>query len=195
MGLSKKRQTFVNEYLQCWNATEAARRAHYKHPRRQGSRLLTFDDIREEIQTRIEENAMSADEILARLAEQARGEHGEYINTMGGVDIAGLVEDGKAHLIKSVRDTKWGQRFEFYDAQRALELLGKTLGMFVDRKEISGPSGGPVPVRYINDWRKNPRPSDSPSGTASGDTASGQDQMAGGGEAMEKNDAENGHGR
>jgi len=38
--LTPKQQSFIDEYLACGNATEAARRAGYKHPNKQGPENL-----------------------------------------------------------------------------------------------------------------------------------------------------------
>lgn len=74
MALNDKQRVFVEEYLRCWNATEAARRAEYANPNKQGPRLLVKDGICNAIKARIDEKAMSADEVLVRLAEQARAD-------------------------------------------------------------------------------------------------------------------------
>lgn len=68
MGLSNKRRAFVEEYLKCWNATEAARRAGYSERTadRQGSYLLSLVEIQAYVQRRIREKAMGADEVLLR---------------------------------------------------------------------------------------------------------------------------------
>jgi phage terminase small subunit len=133
--LTFKRQVFIEEYLKCWNATEAARRVGYKYPRRQGSRLLSFVDIQAEIERRITEKAMGADEVLLRLAEQARCEYSDYIDSDGAVDLGRLKADGKMHLVKGIRETRHGQIVEFHDGQTALVHLGRHHGLFVDRSE------------------------------------------------------------
>lgn len=134
-----KQRAFVEEYLQCWNASEAARRAGYKgDPNTIGPRLLVNVGIRAIIENRLEEKAMRADEVLARMAEQARGEHGKYLREDGSVDFARLIADDKAHLVKSVKITKYGLEVEFYDAQTALVHIGKDLGRFKDQHEHSG---------------------------------------------------------
>lgn len=148
-GLTDKQSIFVEEYLKCWNATEAARRADYSFPNTQGPRLLVNVSIQEKIRERLDELKMEADEVLRRLAEQARGDHSEFVTPYGGVDIKGLIDAGKAHLIKKVKKTQSGIEYEFYDAQSALVWLGKHHGLFVDRQEISGPNGGPL---YIVNW-------------------------------------------
>jgi len=52
MKLSNMQRVFVEEYLSCWNGTEAARRAGYKWPRQAASKnmskgyILAFIDER-----------------------------------------------------------------------------------------------------------------------------------------------------
>lgn len=78
--LTTKQRVFVEEYLTCWNASEAARRAGYAAPHNiQGPRLLSNVSIQTEIQRRLAEKAMSANEVLARLAEHARGSMGDFL--------------------------------------------------------------------------------------------------------------------
>lgn len=148
MGLTRKRRVFIEAYLACWNATEAARRAGYAHPDSQGSRLLGIVSVREAVEARIAELEMGADEVLTRLAQQARGEHTAYIEADGSVDLEKMIADGKAHLIKGTRPTRNGLVVEFYDGQAALALLGKAHGLFVDRQEHE------VHVDFdINEWK------------------------------------------
>lgn len=144
---SRKERVWLEEYLKCWNATEAARRADYAWPRRMGSRKL--QKFEAEIQARIDRLTMSADEVLVRLSEIASGAHGDYINGSGQVDLHRMVEDDKAHLIKKIRDTRHGKSIEFCDMQGALQLLGKHHRLFVERHEITGRDGGPV---VVVDW-------------------------------------------
>jgi phage terminase small subunit len=152
MGLSNKQQVFVNEYLRCWNATEAARVAGYSHPNQQGPRLLVNVGIAEEIRQRIAEKAMGADEVLLRLAEHARGDMGDFldITSMGFViDLSKAKELGITHLIKKVKMrtqtsiSKEGietethdTEIELYDAQAALVHLGRHHVLFTDKLDI-----------------------------------------------------------
>lgn len=71
--LTGKQSVFIEEYLRCWNATEAARVAGYAHPNKDGPENLVKAGIADLIKARIAEKAMSADEVLIRLAEHARG--------------------------------------------------------------------------------------------------------------------------
>jgi phage terminase small subunit len=146
MALSAKQNAFINEYLQCWNASEAARRAGYseKSARVIGHENLTKPDITTEIQRRVSELAMGPDEVLIRLGEQARNEHGRYITPEGYLDLPRLLADGKGHLIKGIKETPQGKSYEFYDAQAALVQIGKHHKLFAN-----GPSGDEDDPIYI----------------------------------------------
>lgn len=135
MKLTNKRRIFVEEYLKCWNATEAARRAGYKFPNRQGPRLLSFVGIKEKINQRLKEKVMSADEVLLRLAEQARADISEFVGIRGAIDWIAVQEKG--HLIKKIIHRQ-GQHssIELYDAQAALALLARHHGLLTDRREV-----------------------------------------------------------
>ena len=135
--LNAQQRAFADEYLKDFNATQAAIRAGYseKTAYAQGHRLLKNAEIAEHIEARLSDITMSANEVLLRLAEQARGEHGRYIHEDGYVEIDKLVKDGKAHLIKAVKPGQWGTVYEFYDAQSALALIGKHHKLFTERQE------------------------------------------------------------
>ena len=80
-----KHQQFINEYikLKCSNATEAyciVYRCDRATARANAARLLANASISEEIQRRVDEEAMSANEVLIRMAEHGRGDIGEFIN-------------------------------------------------------------------------------------------------------------------
>lgn len=141
MALTLKQQKFIDNYLGVsnGNATDAARRAGFAEPKVQGSRLLTFVNVREEVDRRYREECMGADEVLKRLADQAKGP-GEYFGTLDSgrayVDVEKLIADGKGHLIKSVKYTNKGACIvEFHDAQTALSQIGRHHELFTDRSK------------------------------------------------------------
>ena len=146
MSLTSKQKAFVEEYLCDFNATRAAERAGYGGADNvlgaQGSRLLKNVNISKKIKERLAESAMSADEVLMRLSEMARGEHGKYIKPDGCIDLDQLIADGKGYLIKGTKETKYGLQIEFYDAQHALVDIGRAHGIFRDRIEADITSGG-----------------------------------------------------
>lgn len=139
--MNRKQQVFASEYLQCWNATESARRAGYKHPNKQGPKLLVNIGIAEAIRARIEEKAMSADEVLIRLADQARGTMADFLdidsNGNARINLEKARLAGKLHLVKTFADgPKTGVRIELYDAQAALAHLAKVHGAFIERLQV-----------------------------------------------------------
>jgi len=141
-----KRRVFVEEYLRCWNGTEAARRAGYAWPRREASRLLSNVDIREIVEERIREKAMSADEVLAHLADIARFDAGLLFGKAGIIDWDKARERGITRFVKKMEWAPGGLKVELYDKMDALELIGKHQAMWVERQEFSGPDGGAIDI-------------------------------------------------
>lgn len=142
MALNARQSAFVNEYLVDFNATRAAQRAGYQGSENTlavtGYELLRNPKIREVLNPRLEANAMTPSELLMRLGEQARAEYSQYLLPEGAVDLARLIADGKAHLVKGIKHTRYGINVEFYDAHSARELIGKHLAFF-DRGSIDEP--------------------------------------------------------
>lgn len=139
MKWTKKQLAFVEEYFLCnMNGTQAAIKAGYSEKTAYSisSELLKKPEIKAEISRRLKERHMSAEEVLARLSEQASSAYGDYITETGKVDFAKLVKDGKAHLVYKIKPTKFGTEIEFYNGQNALLNIGKQHGMFNDHHII-----------------------------------------------------------
>lgn len=154
--LTPKQRVFIESYLVTWNATESARQAGYKFPNKMGPFLMVNPGIKSAIAARMAEKAMKADEVLARLAEQARNnisvfifskkeqivdqKTGEthYIETFG-LDWDAIKQRG--HLIKSIAPTANGIKLELYDGQAALFQIGKGLGILKETTEHTGKDG------------------------------------------------------
>lgn len=152
--LSLKRRRFIEAYLTSWNATDAARKAGYKDPNKQGPRLLVNGGIKGLIEQRLKESAMGADEVLKRLSDIARSDIGDFldIGSMAfSVDLNKAKELGITHLVKKVKmrtattlsadgvETETHTiEAELYDAQDALNTLGKHLNLFNDKVEFVG---------------------------------------------------------
>ena len=145
MGLNARQEAFVTEFLKCRNASEAARRAGYTgRANTIGPRLLANVGIAAEIKRRTAEAAMGEDEVLGRLADQARGTIEDFISFNLGpyptftLDLDKARERGRLHLVKKLKYNSEGYpEIELYDAQAALVQLGKNLGMFVDKADIT----------------------------------------------------------
>lgn len=123
--LTAKQARFIDEYLQCWNASEAARRAGYslKTAYAIGPENLSKPVIAAAIQERLQQSAMSADEALYRLGEHARASIADFIDPETGVVDLNR-SPGKLHLIKRLTQTQtefgMSVRIELHDAQAAL---------------------------------------------------------------------------
>lgn len=145
MALTTQQQVFVSEYIQDFNATRAAIAAGYSErgARVQGHRLLTNANVAAEIKRLVAERVMSADEALIRLSEQAKAAYSAYILEDGTVDLEQMIRDGKAHLIKKIKPTRYGREVEFYDAQTAL--------IHIDNRHRAAPTDNPAD-EPAGDW-------------------------------------------
>lgn len=145
-------QAFVEEYLRCWNAAEAARKAGYAAKEKAGWRLLKNEHIKKLISKRMAEITMETNEVLLRLTQQARVDIGEFVKKGDSgiaIDWDRVLEHG--YMVKKISYTSKGQPvLEFHDAQKALELIGRAQGMFVDRSEVKVGELNPVQV-YLPD--------------------------------------------
>jgi phage terminase small subunit len=155
VSLTNKQRVFVAEYLRCWNATEAARRAGYSErtARSIGAENLTKPDIQEEITKALAEVQMSADEALVILAKQARGDIGDFmdVNRMSfEISLADAKERGLTPLIRKVRqftstrvhkdgteEENITQEIELYDAQAAAEKILRVAGKYKDSLDVT----------------------------------------------------------
>jgi len=139
MVLTYKQQAFVEHYLggARWNASEAARRAGYKHPGPQGSRLLKNVKIRARIIGRLAEMGATTEALMARWLQRIGVDISPFV-TGRGLNVQELKEAGLGFLIKGVRKTAHATNIELRDPDKAEEMLAKHLGMFVERREHSG---------------------------------------------------------
>lgn len=149
--LTPKQKAFCEEYLIDLNATQAAIRAGYKPSTAKeiGCENLTKPNIRAYIDKAIAERSkrtgINQDRVIRELARIA------FVNANNVIDIdeatlkQGASEDDTAAIasvkVKTI-PTKDGEGTEreikLSDKLRALELLGKHLGMFKDKVEVSG---------------------------------------------------------
>lgn len=156
--LTPKQQRFVEEYLVDLNATQAAIRAGYsvKTAEQQGYQLLHKTSVSTAIaQAQAElskRTGVSQERIIRELAKIAFVDLKDIVEWgQDGINLKAQDEvDGS--VLQSVTETwlpKGGTKTEVkaHDKTRALELLGKHLGMWVDKTEITGAQ----PVRIVND--------------------------------------------
>lgn len=145
--LTAKQQLFIDEYLKCYNATQAAKMAGYKGNDNvlgvTGYDNLRNPKIASAIQRRLQESAMSADEVLARLADMARSNIADFSKVRHVSDLEEIHD--KAHVAKKFKRTIYRSAYgsetetvelELYDAQSALEKIGRHHGLFTDKIEV-----------------------------------------------------------
>ena len=146
--MTKKQKRFIEEYLIDLNATQAAIRAGYSTDtaNEQGCRMLANVSIRSQIDKAIAERSkrtgVNADRVIMELAKIAFVNATEVIDPKTAtIKADALPEDTAA--IQSVKVKTFGEdglerEIKMADKLKALELLGKHLGMFKDKVELSG---------------------------------------------------------
>jgi len=151
--LNAKQLVFVEAYLRTFQKTTAAKEAGYYGTTQEATRLLALPKVQEYIAKRMSELAMQADEALYRLAEQARMSIADFImedpNSPDGFTLNWETIRARGHLIKSIRSGRSGPVIELHDGQKALELIGRNLGLFVDKVQVDENQSGEITVRFI----------------------------------------------
>ena len=145
-ALTDKQRLWVEHYLECLNATEAARRAGYKakngNLRHLGYTNLHHEKIRPILDDAFAERVMSESEGKSRVALIARGDIGDLEEALKertpSAIVAAAKRKGVSHLIKRVSRTQHGITVEVYDGLRALEMILKTHGALTEKHEHSG---------------------------------------------------------
>ena len=146
--MTKKQKRFIEEYLIDLNATQAAIRAGYSPDTAKsiGSENLTKPDITAQIARAMAERSrrtgVNADRVIMELAKIAFVNANDVINPKTATIKEGALPEDTA-AIQSVKVKTFGEdglerEIKMADKLKALELLGKHLGMFRDKLEVSG---------------------------------------------------------
>lgn len=135
--LTPRQRRFVDEYLIDLNGTQAAIRAGYsqKTARQIGQKLLTKVDIQQAISAaqveRQKRTELTADEVIRDLREVRDVCLGR--KSVKVVEVVKFEGEATPHEVDALV-------FDANGANKALELLGKHIGMFGDRIDMT--SGG-----------------------------------------------------
>jgi phage terminase small subunit len=154
--MKARRAAFVREFLVDGNATQAAIRAGYspKSAVHSAKRLLRIPAIVKQIAEAqviaAQRNELTVDRVIQELMCIAFSDGSEcFPKIEGGKVIPPNVHnltDSQRRTISDVSVSRQGVRVYRFDKIKALELLGRYLGMYVDRHEVTGDDGGPLVV-------------------------------------------------
>lgn len=169
MDLTDKQRTFVSEYMVDLNATQAAIRANYsaKTAHVQGPRLLENVRVQAAItnaqENRSKRTLITVDAVLAELAKLGFANMLDYIavssDGTAGVDLSKLTRDQAAAIVELTSEDTYDKegnltrrnKIKLADKRASLVDIGKHLGMFREKLEISGPDGGAVQLEAVRE--------------------------------------------
>jgi phage terminase small subunit len=142
---------FIHEYLKDLNASKAAIRAGFsvKNADVVGPKLLTIASVRKEIDAAIARREhrlnLQADDVVRELHRAATVDVAHAFDRNGALlQLHEMSEDVRRAIVSvevdEMKDSDgnvygYTRKVKFNDKLRALELLGKHLGMFVERHE------------------------------------------------------------
>lgn len=166
--LSEKRSAFCQEYSIDFNGSAAAVRAGYakKSARVAASRLLDEKEIQDVIASiinaRNKKIELSAERVIGELQAIAftkttdfvkvkdvfvgRGKRKKKIR-VAYIELTSDIDEEKQKAIAEISQTKDGIRLKQHDKVKALELLGKHLGIF----EKDNTQKGPIIIKVSDD--------------------------------------------
>lgn len=170
MGLTPKQQRFVDEYLVDLNATQAAIRAGYseKTAHQIGAETLIKPDVQQAIQSamkaRSQRTQIDQDWVLQRLAILANAkatdlsswdEGGVYLKDSKDLTPEQAYLVSEVTLDETIKESKSGDELVLHRQKRlkqvsdtaklkALELIGKHIGLFNDKLTLSNDPNSPI---------------------------------------------------
>jgi len=154
--VNPKQKEFIKHWFDCFNATEAAKRAGYseKCAYDAGSRLQRDPEIKKEMdkiyQERKEQSTADAAYVINKLLAVTDADWSEYV--MRGRIGVDDIKEIPIHIRKMIvsidrtetsygrgddRETTISYKFKLMDKTKCLELLGKTQGIFKDGVNVN----------------------------------------------------------
>lgn len=149
MKLTAKQQLFIDEYLIDLNATQAAIRAGYsaKTADVQGSRMLANVKVQQAISERMAERSkrtgINQDRVVLELAKIAFVKMPDLVDSQGRIkdsatdDDLACIESIKYKSSESETGSSVEREVKISPKLKALELLGKHLGMWNDKLDVN----------------------------------------------------------
>ena len=176
-ALTAKEQRFVDEYIIDLDVERAALAAGYAKSTAETKAYTWVSEdsikphvyaaIQEAMAKRSERTQITADDVLEELAKIGFANMEDYIKvTEDGdpfVDLSSMTRAQAAAISEvTVDDLTEGRgedsrqvrrvRVKFHDKKSALVDIGKHLGMFKTKVELTGPGGGPVVTDDLSDF-------------------------------------------
>lgn len=150
--LTAKQKRFCNEYLIDLNATQAAIRAGYSVDSAKviGCENLTKPNVAAYLEKRMSKREVrteiTQDKVLNELAkigfanieDYVEVDQDQYDDKIVRIKSTKDIPEDKKAAISSIKQGANGIEVKLHDKVRALENLGRHLGMFKDKLEISG---------------------------------------------------------
>lgn len=154
--MTDKQRIFADEYLIDLNATRAYRAAYpsvkkEETARVNGSRLLTNANVAAYIAERMEERQkrteVTQDRVVEELAAIAFAKATDYVTVQANGPAAMVMikptdelSDEQVRAIAGIKEGANGVEIKLNDKEKALELLGRHLGMWNDKLDIKTPA-------------------------------------------------------
>lgn len=150
--MTPKQKLFCNEYLIDLNATQAAIRAGYSPntasviANENLSKPYLKAYIEKRMGKRIERTEITQDKVLKELAKIGFANIDDYVevetdkhdNKIVTIKLTKDIPEDKISAISSIKQGANGIEVKLHDKVKALENIGRHLGMFKDKVEISG---------------------------------------------------------
>lgn len=162
-ALPPKRELFLQEYVKDFNGTRAYKTVYHSKSDNSAAvearKLLRNPQLKERLteimNATAERNSLTEDMIIDELKCIAFSKGSDYTKSVKRtadnqeyeIDVAENVPtdeltETQKKAISCIENTKYGVKVSTYDKVKALELLGKHIGMFRDKVDISAEDGG-----------------------------------------------------
>lgn len=182
-GLTGKERNFVREYLKEYNGTKAAIAVGYSEATasviayqllRKPQIIAAIEQVEKGLATRF---INTKEKVLKEMSILAFSDIGDFLTEEGDIKVKNLKElppqitrcirkirmHKKSRILgKKTLDGNMGDEIieqhidlELYDKKAALDRMGQQVGIFVDRKELTGPDGKdliPTPTTLVIDF-------------------------------------------
>lgn len=162
--MTEKQKIFADEYLIDLNATRAYRAAYPsvkkdETARANGSRMLTNANVAGYISDRMNERQkrteITQDMVLQELASIAFARATDYVEIKGdGTNSVVMVKpttelsEEQIGAIAGIKEGANGIEIKLNDKEKALEMLGRHLGMWNDKLDVAGDMDMKIVVDY-----------------------------------------------